>query len=90
LCAGAGGGQPAFAGVFSKAGVGPVVAELAAQALPTQYPLGAVVAYCGGMALFTICMGNAFAALMHTVRHASLGEITDTLYRVGGKYRRSM
>lgn len=34
--------------------------------------------------------GNAFAALMHTVRHASLGEITDTLYRVGGKYRRSM
>ena len=34
--------------------------------------------------------GNAFAALMQTVRHASLGEITDTLYRVGGKYRRSM
>ena len=34
--------------------------------------------------------GNAFAALMQTVRHASLGEITNTLYRVGGKYRRSM
>ncbi len=34
--------------------------------------------------------GNAFTALMQTVRHASLGEITDTLYRVGGKYRRSM
>ena len=52
----------ALGGVFSQAGVGPVVAELAARALPTQYPLGAVVAYCGGMALFTICMGNAFAA----------------------------
>ncbi len=33
---------------------------------------------------------NIFAELMHTVRHASLGEITDTLYRVGGQYRRSM
>jgi len=52
----------ALGGVFSQAGVGPVVAELAARALPTQDPLGAVVAYCGGMALFTICMGNAFAA----------------------------
>lgn len=34
--------------------------------------------------------GNIFAQLMHTVRHASLGEITETLYRVGGRYRRSM
>ncbi|MEY4630785.1 MAG: hypothetical protein RIQ81_905 [Pseudomonadota bacterium] len=34
--------------------------------------------------------GNVFAELMNTVRHASLGEITETLYRVGGKYRRSM
>ena len=34
--------------------------------------------------------GNVFAELMKTVRHASLGEITETLYRVGGKYRRSM
>jgi methylmalonyl-CoA mutase len=33
---------------------------------------------------------NIFAELMHTVRHASLGEISDTLYRVGGRYRRSM
>lgn len=33
---------------------------------------------------------NIFAQLMHTVRHASLGEISDLLYRVGGKYRRSM
>jgi methylmalonyl-CoA mutase len=34
--------------------------------------------------------GNVFAELMNTVRYASLGEITETLYRVGGKYRRSM
>jgi methylmalonyl-CoA mutase len=33
---------------------------------------------------------NIFAELMHTVRHASLGEISDLLYRVGGRYRRSM
>ncbi len=52
----------ALGGVFAKAGVGPVIAGLAARALPTQFPFVAVVAYCGGMALFTICMGNAFAA----------------------------
>ncbi len=34
--------------------------------------------------------GNIFAELMHTVRHASLGQITNTLYEVGGQYRRSM
>jgi methylmalonyl-CoA mutase len=33
---------------------------------------------------------NVFEELMETVKHASLGEITDTLYAVGGEYRRSM
>ncbi len=33
---------------------------------------------------------NVFAELMNTVKYCSLGEITETLYRVGGKYRRSM
>ena len=33
---------------------------------------------------------NIFAELMHTVRHASLGQITQALYEVGGQYRRSM
>ena len=33
---------------------------------------------------------NIFAELMQTVRHASLGEITQTLYQVGGRYRRNM
>lgn len=52
----------ALGGIFAKAGVGAVVADLVAQALPTQYPFVAVLAYCLGMALFTVCMGNAFAA----------------------------
>lgn len=52
----------ALGGIFAKAGVGVVVAELVARALPTQFPFVAVVAYCLGMALFTMCMGNAFAA----------------------------
>ncbi len=34
--------------------------------------------------------GNIFAELMQTVRHCSLGEIAETLYQVGGKYRRSL
>lgn len=33
---------------------------------------------------------NIFTQLMHTTRHASLGEISQCLYRVGGQYRRSM
>jgi uncharacterized membrane protein len=52
----------ALGGIFAKAGVGDVVADVVARALPTQYPFVAVLAYCAGMALFTICMGNAFAA----------------------------
>lgn len=34
--------------------------------------------------------GNIFEALMETVRHASLGQITRALYEVGGQYRRNM
>ena len=34
--------------------------------------------------------GNVFETLMETVRVASLGQITATLYECGGKYRRSM
>lgn len=48
--------------VFLKSGVGDVVAEQVARFLPTQYPFVAVAAYCLGMTLFTICLGNAFAA----------------------------
>ncbi len=34
--------------------------------------------------------GNVFGELMSTVRHASLGQITDALFEVGGKYRRNV
>ncbi len=33
---------------------------------------------------------NIFAELMETVRHCSLGQITQALYDVGGQYRRNM
>ena len=33
---------------------------------------------------------NVFGELMHTVRHASLGQITRTLFDVGGRYRRNV
>jgi methylmalonyl-CoA mutase len=32
--------------------------------------------------------GNGFAELMLTVRYCSLGQITQALYAVGGRYRR--
>ncbi len=34
--------------------------------------------------------GNIFAELLHTVRYASLGQISDALYEIGGQYRRNM
>ncbi|MEX2533937.1 MAG: fused isobutyryl-CoA mutase/GTPase IcmF [Nitriliruptoraceae bacterium] len=37
-----------------------------------------------------ITNGNLFAVLMDAVRVASLGQITDTLFRVGGQYRRNV
>lgn len=48
--------------VFALAGVGQVVGDLANQAIPNGSLIGAVLAYGLGMALFTILMGNAFAA----------------------------
>lgn len=52
----------ALGGILGRAGVGDEIARLVAAALPVQYPLVAVVAYCAGMAGFTILLGNAFAA----------------------------
>ena len=34
--------------------------------------------------------GNVFETLMETVKHCSLGQITEALFEVGGQYRRSM
>jgi uncharacterized membrane protein len=48
--------------VFALAGVGDVVGGLAGQAIPEGSLIGAVLAYGLGMAMFTMVMGNAFAA----------------------------
>ena len=48
--------------VFAVAGVGEVVGGLAGRLIPDGSLAGAVLAYGIGMALFTMVMGNAFAA----------------------------
>jgi uncharacterized membrane protein len=52
----------ALGGIFAQAGVGEVVSDMVGNVLPTHIPFVAVAAYCIGMALFTMIMGNAFAA----------------------------
>lgn len=52
----------ALGAIFAKSGVGDVVSKMVGDVLPTNIPFVAVAAYCIGMALFTIIMGNAFAA----------------------------
>ena len=52
----------ALGGIFAVAGVGKVVAQLATGTIPMTEPVVAVIVYTTGMALFTIVMGNAFAA----------------------------
>jgi uncharacterized membrane protein len=49
-------------GIFAAAGVGKIVAALATGYIPMTLPLFAVATYAIGMALFTMIMGNAFAA----------------------------
>jgi len=52
----------ALGAVFAAAGVGTAVGKLASAWLPGGSQLAAVGAYTCGMALFTMIMGNAFAA----------------------------
>ena len=52
----------ALGAVFAAAGVGQVIAKLAGDYLPLGTPFAAVLTFGLGMALFTIIMGNAFAA----------------------------
>lgn len=52
----------ALGAIFATAGVGKLVAGIAERFLPLGSPFAAVVTYTIGMALFTIVMGNAFAA----------------------------
>lgn len=48
--------------VFALAGVGEVIGSLAGEAIPANGPFLAVVAFALGMVIFTMIMGNAFAA----------------------------
>ncbi|MET3666473.1 DUF979 domain-containing protein [Caulobacter sp. 1776] len=52
----------ALGAVFAVAGVGKTIGEIAAQITPVDSRFAAVAAYCLGMAIFTVLMGNAFAA----------------------------
>jgi uncharacterized membrane protein len=52
----------ALGALFALAGVGNVVAGLAQRWIPLENPFAVVVTYAVGMAVFTMIMGNAFAA----------------------------
>jgi uncharacterized membrane protein len=52
----------ALGALFALAGVGTVVASLAQRWIPLEHMFVAVATYTVGMALFTMIMGNAFAA----------------------------
>jgi uncharacterized membrane protein len=52
----------ALGALFALAGVGKVVSEMVTRWIPLNGPFSAVVVYALGMALFTMLMGNAFAA----------------------------
>ena len=67
--------------VFALAGVGEVVGGLIGGAIPAGSIAGATIAYGLGMALFTIVMGNAFAAF--PVMAAAVG-IPLLVQRYGG------
>jgi uncharacterized membrane protein len=67
--------------IFALAHVGDAVREIATRWIPLDLPLAAVCAYCVGMALFTIIMGNAFAAF--PVMTAAIG-LPLIVHKFGG------
>ena len=67
--------------VFLAAGVGQQVGAIFAQYIPLDTRTVAVAAYCIGMALFTIIMGNAFAAF--PVMTAAVG-LPFVVHALGG------
>ena len=71
----------ALGALFATAGVGKVVSTLAERWLPLGTPFAAVVTYTVGMALFTMIMGNAFAAF--PVMTAGIG-LPLVMTRFGG------
>jgi uncharacterized membrane protein len=71
----------ALGAIFFLAHVGDAVREIATRWIPLDLPLAAVCAYCIGMALFTIIMGNAFAAF--PVMTAAIG-LPLIVHKFGG------
>ena len=71
----------ALGAVFELAGVGTAVGHIATTWLPLGRPFAAVLTYCAGMALFTMVMGNAFAAF--PVMTAAIG-VPLIVQRFGG------
>jgi uncharacterized membrane protein len=67
--------------VFAVAGVGRVVGDVVTHVIPLATPFAAVAAYCLGMAIFTVAMGNAFAAF--PVMTAAIG-LPLVMHRFGG------
>lgn len=48
--------------IFATAGIGSIIGHFASGIVPQGSPILGIIAYCIGMALFTMIMGNAFAA----------------------------
>ena len=71
----------ALGAMFALAGIGPIVAGVVQRWIPLDTPFTAVVAYAAGMALFTVIMGNAFAAF--PVMTAGIG-LPLLVHRFGG------
>jgi uncharacterized membrane protein len=71
----------ALGAMFALAGIGPIVAGIVQRWIPLDTPFTAVVAYAVGMALFTVIMGNAFAAF--PVMTAGIG-LPLLVHRFGG------
>lgn len=61
----------ALGSVFTAAGVGDVLSGLVANVIPEGNIVIGMIVYCVGMALFTMIMGNAFAAI--TVMTVGIG-----------------
>ena len=71
----------ALGAIFTRAGVGHAVGDIATRFIPLDQPFEAVIAYCAGMAMFTIVMGNAFAAF--PVMTAAIG-LPLVVHKFGG------
>lgn len=71
----------ALGAMFALAGIGPIVAGIVQRWIPLDTPFTAVIAYAVGMALFTVIMGNAFAAF--PVMTAGIG-LPLLVHRFGG------